>query len=122
MGMISSLSTTTRMLITAEPMTIGAMVGPEAFTEVKYLMHAKQLQALDAIPGIAAAFTEVFDREAGGLVRSYRADDAETIVVALGSVLGTIEDVIDHHASVPFQCIGYGLARCVGRQMFDRHD
>ena len=34
-----------------EPMTIGAMVGPEAFTEVRYLMHAKQMQALDADPG-----------------------------------------------------------------------
>src|SRR5687768_17013910 len=32
-----------------DPMTIGAMVGPEAFTEVKYLMHAKQKMALDAI-------------------------------------------------------------------------
>ncbi|MCB0828698.1 MAG: hypothetical protein KDB62_07825 [Solirubrobacterales bacterium] len=84
-----------QMLDPAEPMTIGAMVGPEAFTEVKYLMHAKQLQALDAIPEIAAEFTEVFGRESGGLVRSYRADDAETVVVALGSVLGTIEDVID---------------------------
>jgi pyruvate ferredoxin oxidoreductase alpha subunit len=84
-----------QMLDPAEPMTIGAMVGPEAFTEVKYLMHAKQLQALDAIPEIAADFTEVFGRESGGLVRSYRAEDAETIVVALGSVLGTIEDVID---------------------------
>ena len=37
-----------------DPMTIGAMVGPEAFTEVKYLMHAKQMQALDEIPRIAA--------------------------------------------------------------------
>ena len=36
-----------------DPVTIGAMVGPEAFTEVKYLMHAKQMQALDAIPRIA---------------------------------------------------------------------
>ncbi len=33
------------------PVTIGAMVGPEAFTEVKYLAHAKQMQALDADPG-----------------------------------------------------------------------
>ena len=29
------------------------MVGPEAFTEVKYLMHAKQMRALDEIPRIA---------------------------------------------------------------------
>jgi pyruvate ferredoxin oxidoreductase alpha subunit len=77
------------------PVTIGAMVGPEAFTEVKYLMHAKQLQALDEIPEIAAEFDAVFGRESGGLVRSYRTDDAETIVVALGSVLGTIEAVVD---------------------------
>ena len=84
-----------QMLDPADPMTIGAMVGPEAFTEVKYLMHAKQLQALDSIPEIAADFASEFGRESGGLVRSYRAEDAETIVVALGSVLGTIEDVVD---------------------------
>jgi pyruvate ferredoxin oxidoreductase alpha subunit len=71
------------------------MVGPEAFTEVKYLMHARQLQALDEIPQIAADFTETFGRESGGLVRGYQLEDAETVVVALGSVLGTIEDVID---------------------------
>ena len=78
-----------------DPMTIGAMVGPEAFMEVRYLMHAKQMQALDAIPQIAADFAETFGRDSGGLVRGYRADDAETVVVALGSVLGTIEDVVD---------------------------
>jgi pyruvate ferredoxin oxidoreductase alpha subunit len=78
-----------------DPMTIGAMVGPEAFTEVRYLMHAKQLQALDAIPAIAADFERAFGRHSGGLLRRYRTEDAETIVLALGSVLGTIEDVVD---------------------------
>ena len=39
-----------------DPVTIGAMVGPEAFAEVKYLMHAKQVAALDEIPVIAADF------------------------------------------------------------------
>ena len=78
-----------------EPMTIGAMVGPEAFTEVKYLMHAKQMQALDAIPRIAGEFERASGRASGGLLRAYRADDAETVVLALGSVLGTVEDVVD---------------------------
>jgi pyruvate ferredoxin oxidoreductase alpha subunit len=78
-----------------DPVTIGALVGPEAFFEVKYLMHAKQMQALDAIPEVAAEFADGFERETGGLVRTYRAEDAETLVVALGSVLGTIEDVVD---------------------------
>jgi len=78
-----------------EPVTIGAMVGPEAFTEVRYLAHAKQMQALDLVPEIAAEFASSFGRPTGGLLRRYRTEGAETIVVALGSVLGTIEDVVD---------------------------
>jgi pyruvate ferredoxin oxidoreductase alpha subunit len=78
-----------------EPISIGAMVGPEAFMEVKYLAHAKQMQALELIPEIAADFKAAFGRDSGGLIRSYRAQDAQTIVVALGSVLGTIQDTID---------------------------
>jgi pyruvate ferredoxin oxidoreductase alpha subunit len=78
-----------------EPITIGAMVGPEAFTEVRYLAHAKQMQALDLVPEIASEFAQAFGRPSGGLLRRYRTEDADTIVVALGSVLGTIEDVVD---------------------------
>jgi pyruvate ferredoxin oxidoreductase alpha subunit len=84
-----------QVLDPGEPVTIGAMVGPEAFFEVRYLMHAKQMQALDLVPQIAADFKKAFGRESGGLIRSYRAEDAETVIVALGSVLGTIEDVVD---------------------------
>ena len=79
----------------ADPCSIGAMVGPEAFTEVRYLGHEKQLQALELIPEIADAFKQVFGRESGGLVHPYRTDGADTVVVALGSVNGTIKEVID---------------------------
>jgi pyruvate ferredoxin oxidoreductase alpha subunit len=79
----------------ASPMTIGAMVGPEAFTEVKYLMHARQMEALDEIPAVGADFERAFGRRAGGLVRPYRVDDAEIVVVALGSVLGSIRATVD---------------------------
>lgn len=78
-----------------EPVSIGAMVGPEAFTEVRYLAHYKQMQALELIPGWAAEFRTAFGREAGGLVRPYRTEEAETVVIALGSVLGTLKDTID---------------------------
>jgi pyruvate ferredoxin oxidoreductase alpha subunit len=78
-----------------EPISIGAMVGPEAFMEVKYLAHAKQMQALELIPQYAATFKHIFGRDSGGLVRSYRIEDAETVIVAMGSVLGTIKDVVD---------------------------
>lgn len=84
-----------QVLDPAEPVSIGAMVGPEAFTEVRYLAHAKQMRALELIPGWAEEFRQAFGRQSGGLMHTYRCDDADTIVVALGSVLGTIKDTVD---------------------------
>ena len=84
-----------QVLDPAEPVTIGAMVGPEAFAEVRYLAHARQLRALELIPQIAADFERQFGRSSGGLLHGYRCEDAHTIVVALGSVLGTIKDTVD---------------------------
>jgi pyruvate ferredoxin oxidoreductase alpha subunit len=84
-----------QVLDPAEPVSIGAMVGPEAFTEVRYLAHAKQMQALSLIPAWAAEFRRAFGRDAGGLVRGYRLEDADIVVVALGSVLGTVKDTVD---------------------------
>jgi len=78
-----------------DPVSIGAMVGPDAFTEVRYLAHAQQLRALEVIPGVAANFAAAFGRDSGGLVRPYRCADAEIVVVALGSVLGTLKDTVD---------------------------
>jgi pyruvate ferredoxin oxidoreductase alpha subunit len=78
-----------------DPVTIGAMVGPEAFTEVRYLAHYRQEEALELIPDIARDFAAAFGRDSGGLIRPYRLEDAETVVIAMGSVLGTIKDVID---------------------------
>ena len=84
-----------QVLSPAAPVSIGAMVGPEAFMEVRYLAHANQMHALEVIPQVARDFAEIFGRDSGGLVRPYRCEDAETIIVALGSVLGTIKDVVD---------------------------
>jgi pyruvate ferredoxin oxidoreductase alpha subunit len=78
-----------------DPMSIGAMVGPDAFTEVRFLQHYKQNLALRLLPEFAAEFKSRFGRDSGGLLRSYRAEDAEILVVAMGSVNGTIKDTID---------------------------
>ena len=78
-----------------DPVSIGAMVGPEAFSEVRYLEHHKQLRALERIPELSRDFSKAFGRDAGGLLRTYRTQGAETIVVALGSVNGTIQEAVD---------------------------
>jgi pyruvate ferredoxin oxidoreductase alpha subunit len=90
-----------QMLDTSDPISIGAMVGPEAFTEVKYLGHFKQLKALEIIPELSREFESIFGRSAAGendfngLVTKYQLEDADVVLVALGSVLGTIKDAVD---------------------------
>ena len=64
------------------PYSIGAMVGPEAFEEVRYLAHVRQLTALDRIRELGAEFAEAFGRDSGGLVHPYRSADADIVVVA----------------------------------------
>ncbi len=78
-----------------DPVSIGAMVGPEAFEEVRYLAHLRQLDALELIPSVAEEFAALTGRASGGLVHPYRLEDADTVIVAMGSVLGTIKDAVD---------------------------
>ena len=76
-----------------EPITIGAMVGPDAFTEVRYLAHHAQKQALAVIEQQAAEFERIFGRDSGGLVKYYGDEEADIVFVAMGSVVGTLREL-----------------------------
>ena len=79
----------------ANPVSIGAMVGPESFTEVKYLAHQRMIDSLRKVQEVADDFERHFGRKTGGQLRSYRTEGADTVVLALGSVIGTLKDVVD---------------------------
>ncbi len=83
-----------QVLDPAHPLTMGAMVGPDAFTEVRFLAHAKQLHALEVIESQAEDFAAHFRRDSGGLVKSFEAEGKETVVVTMGSVVGTMKTVL----------------------------
>ena len=96
-----------------DPVSIGAMVGPDAFAEVKYLAHHQHLRALELIPELTQAFELHFHRQSGGLCSPYRMEGADIAVIAMGSVIGTIKDVVDElrRASIPVGCIKIGCYR-----------
>jgi pyruvate ferredoxin oxidoreductase alpha subunit len=77
------------------PMTFGAFADPSSYTEFRYQQHEAQERALQKIELVAKEFAESFGRNYGGLIDSYRADDAQIIIVTLGSVVGTVKDTID---------------------------
>jgi len=82
-----------QVLDPSDPISIGAMVGPDAFTEVRFLQHYKQTLALRLLPQFAAEFKKQFGRDSGGLLRSCHAEDADMLVVAMGSINGTADGV-----------------------------
>jgi pyruvate ferredoxin oxidoreductase alpha subunit len=77
------------------PMAVGTMVPPEYFMEVRCLAHRKHEDSLALIERAGSTFEEKFGRNSGGLLRGYSLQNADTIVVAMGSVAGTIKDVVD---------------------------
>jgi len=84
-----------QLLDPAAPVSIGAMVGPEAFTEVRYLAHLRTLAALERIPALSRELRGILGHDVPGIIDPYRLYGAEIVVVALGSVLGTLKDTVD---------------------------
>ena len=86
---------TTYKLDVNDPKTMGYLADPDYYLEIRYLVQETHRELLDRIPQVAADFKKTFGRESGGLVQTYRMEDADQAFVAAGSVCGTIRQVVD---------------------------
>ncbi|MCD4703978.1 MAG: pyruvate ferredoxin oxidoreductase [Methanosarcinaceae archaeon] len=77
------------------PMSFGAFADPESYTEFRYLQQQSMDNAVKKIEDAATEFYDIFGRYYGGLIDEYETEDAEIIIMAMGSVIGTIKDAID---------------------------
>lgn len=82
-------------LTTKNPLTFGVLADPDWYMETRYRLEQAMEDAKPVIDQVAIEFKNKFGRYSGGLVERYRLDDAETAVVSMGSVVGTIKDVVD---------------------------
>ena len=77
------------------PVNIGYSAGPEYNSHYQY-WHHRDMQAAEAvIDEVEARFAEVFGRAYPGMVEAYRCEDADFVLVTLGSVAGLARDVVD---------------------------
>ncbi|MFB6125377.1 MAG: pyruvate ferredoxin oxidoreductase [Halanaeroarchaeum sp.] len=83
------------------PKTMGAYARPEHWTETRYAVHEAMLRSTDKIAETVEAFADQFGREYGleygGLVQTYGPEDAQVAILALGSLVGTVRDVVADH-------------------------
>ncbi|ABR54720.1 pyruvate flavodoxin/ferredoxin oxidoreductase domain protein [Methanococcus vannielii SB] len=79
-----------------KPITQGALGDPNYYMETKYAIEMAMKNAEKVIVDVHDEFKEKFKRGYGnGLIECYNLEKAETVIVAMGSICGTIKDVID---------------------------
>ncbi len=78
-----------------KPMMQAPYLGGKLFTEYRYKHCLAMQNALPEIDYIDGEFQKSFGRSYGGLIEEYRNEDAEIVLVALGSAASTAKAVID---------------------------
>ena len=77
------------------PKSMAFSVGPEQNFRFKFREHQAMNRAKKVIAEAEKSFAEVFGRQYTGLVENYRCDDAEYVIVTIGSVSGLVRSVVD---------------------------
>lgn len=81
--------------IESEPVTYGNLALPDDYVPFRESIDDAMENAKEVIVKTAKEFEEMFGRWHGGLLKEYRTDNAEIIVMALGAVAEEAELVID---------------------------
>jgi pyruvate ferredoxin oxidoreductase alpha subunit len=76
------------------PVTIGALAEPDSYLEHRSRLAGAVAGAIAEIEREQQDFERAFGRSSGGLTSGTHVDDSETVLVALGSVNGTIETAL----------------------------
>lgn len=80
----------------SNPMTMGPIAMPNYYFEFKRQQEEAMKNALKVIQEVHDEYVGISKRRYGdGLLDKYELDDAETVVVCLGSTAGTVKTVID---------------------------
>lgn len=80
-----------RSLDPMAPKSLGTLVSPEFFPEVRHSHHAAMVAALDVIEATDTDWAELTGRACGGLLEVTGDPDARIGILSMGSTHGTIE-------------------------------
>ncbi len=83
-------------LDTANPISMGLLADPDYYMETRYAIQETMKEVLSYLPEVSAEFKAAFGRDYKDLlVEEYKTNDADKVIVAMGSVCGTIKEVVD---------------------------
>jgi pyruvate ferredoxin oxidoreductase alpha subunit len=80
----------------AQPLSMGLLADPDYYMETRFAIQETFKEVLNFIPKVSEEFRNVFGRDYKDcLVEEYYTKDAEKVIVAMGSVCGTIKETVD---------------------------
>jgi pyruvate ferredoxin oxidoreductase alpha subunit len=79
----------------AHPLSMGMYAEPDKYIEIRYMMQQAMERSIGIIQEAAHDFERAFGRPGPGLMEEYRTEDAETVLVAMGSMASTAKMVVD---------------------------
>jgi len=82
-----------------KPMTLGAFADPDSYMEIRYSLHKAVEDSKKVIKEVAREFGKTFGRFGGDLIETYNIEGAETVVVAMGSIVSTLKELSDEMKS-----------------------
>jgi len=86
---------TTNKMDMKDPKTLCMSVGPDFHTEGRFLQQKAFEAAKRKIVSVNDEYAKLTGRSYGGMIEEYRCDDAEAVLVAVGSVAGTVRVAVD---------------------------
>ena len=84
-----------RSLDPARPMTLGGGSEPDNYQEYRVAQHDAMEKSQAVVEAFDADFEVQFGRACGGLVQGYRLEEAQTVLLGMGSLMGAVYDVVD---------------------------
>jgi len=77
------------------PRTFGFLSDPEIYEALRLDLHRAISGSLGKILDAINEFVRVFGRVPFGLIEKYKTEDAEILVIAMGSIVGTLKEAVD---------------------------
>jgi pyruvate ferredoxin oxidoreductase alpha subunit len=78
----------------SRPMSLGSLTDPNYYMEARYQIEEAMEKSINVIKEVDEDFERVFRRKYG-LTENYKCEDAEIVIIAMGSICSTIRYVID---------------------------
>lgn len=77
-----------------DPMSLGTLADPNHYMEIRHDIEEALENSLSVIEEVGKEFGDKFGRTYG-LIEEYKSEDADVILVAMGSLCDTIKDIVD---------------------------